>query len=169
MKSCSIKILIVFSVFAKLVFANDLNSVQIISDEVEWNEKEKIAYARGNASAEQGGKKITADELIVFLSKDEDSAINNEIILIEAIGNVAFYSLGDKATGDSAKYSLLENKIIFIGNVTLKRNENIMHGERLELNLNTGVSSISKGKKGEKVRMLFSTKSDKGKNKNDEQ
>ena len=55
MKSCSIKILIVFSVFAKLVFANDLNSVQIISDEVEWNEKEKIAYARGNASAEQGG------------------------------------------------------------------------------------------------------------------
>ena len=58
MKSCSIKILIVFSVFAKLVFANDLNSVQIISDEVEWNEKEKIAYARGNASAEQGEKKL---------------------------------------------------------------------------------------------------------------
>ena len=169
MKSCSIKILIVFSVFAKLVFANDLNSVQIISDEVEWNEKEKIAYARGNASAEQGEKKITADELIVFLSKDEDSAINNEIILIEAIGNVVFYSSEDKATGDSAKYFLLENKIIFIGNVTLKRNENIMHGERLELNLNTGVSSISKGKKEGKVRMLFSTKSDKGKNKNDEQ
>ena len=131
MKSCSIKILIVFSVFAKLVFANDLNSVQIISDEVEWNEKEKIAYARGNASAELGEKKITADELIVFLSKDENSTINNEIILIEAIGNVAFYSLGDKATGDSAKYSLLENKIILIGNVSLKRNENIMHGERL--------------------------------------
>ena len=33
-----------------------------------------------------------------------------------------------------------------------------MQGEHLEMYLNTGISAISNGKEGEKVRMLFSTK-----------
>ena len=139
--------------------ANDINSVEIISDELEWNEKEKIAYARGNASAEQKDKKITADELIVHLSKDnKNTKNNNEIVMIEAIGNVIFFSKEDKATGNNAVYNIVKNNIIIEGNVILKRKENIMQGEHLEMDLNTGISAISNGKEGEKVRMLFSTK-----------
>ena len=141
--------------------ANDINSIEIISDELEWNEKEKIAYARGNASAEQKDKKLMADELIVHLSKDnKNTKNNNEIVMIEAIGNVIFSSKEDKATGDNAVYNIVKNNIILDGNVILKRKENIMQGEHLEMDLNTGVSSISNGKEGEKVRMIFSTKND---------
>ena len=111
---------------------------------------------------------IMADELIVYLSKDNNNADNhNEITIIKAVGNVKFSSLEDLATGDNAIYNLLKNSVIVTGNVTLKRKENVMHGEHLELNLNTGVSSISKGKDGEKVKMQFSTKSSTGENIND--
>ena len=161
MKIISLKIIILFFIFTKCILANDINSVEIISDELEWNEKEKIAYARGNASAEQKDKKITADELIVHLSKDnKNTKNNNEIVMIEAIGNVIFSSKEDKATGNNAVYNIVKNNIIIEGNVILKRKENIMQGEHLEMDLNTGVSSISNGKEGEKVRMLFSTKND---------
>ena len=161
MKNISLKIIILFFILSKYVFANDINSVEIISDELEWNEKEKIAYARGNASAEQKDKKITADELIVHLSKDnKNTKNNNEIVMIEAIGNVVFSSKEDKATGNNAVYNIVKNNIIIDGNVVLTRKENIMQGEHLEMDLNTGVSSISNGKEGEKVRMLFSTKDD---------
>ena len=161
MKIISLKIIILFFIFTKCILANDINSVEIISDELEWNEKEKIAYARGNASAEQKDKKITADELIVHLSKDnKNTKNNNEIVMIEAIGNVIFFSKEDKATGNNAVYNIVKNNIIIEGNVILKRKENIMQGEHLEMDLNTGVSSISNGKEGEKVRMLFSTKND---------
>jgi len=161
MKNISFKIIILFFILTKYVFANDINSVEIISDELEWNEKEKIAYARGNASAEQKDKKITADELIVHLSQDnKNTKNNNEIVMIEAIGNVVFSSKEDKATGNNAVYNIVKNNIIIDGNVVLTRKENIMQGEHLEMDLNTGVSSISNGKEGEKVRMLFSTKDD---------
>ena len=161
MKIISLKIIILFFIFTKCILANDINSVEIISDELEWNEKEKIAYARGNASAEQKDKKLTADELIVHLSKDnKNTNNNNEIVMIEAIGNVIFFSKEDKATGNNAVYNIVKNNIIIEGNVILKRKENIMQGEHLEMDLNTGVSSISNGKEGEKVRMLFSTKND---------
>ena len=161
MKIISLKIIILFFILTKCIFANDINSVEIISDELEWNEKEKIAYARGNASAEQKDKKLTADELIVHLSKDNNNTKNNnKIVMIEAIGNVVFSSKEDKATGNNAVYNIVKNNIIIDGNVILKREENIMQGEHLEMDLNTGVSSISNGKEGEKVRMLFSTKND---------
>ena len=161
MKIISLKIIILFFILTKCIFANDINSVEIISDVLEWNEKEKIAYARGNASAEQKDKKLTADELIVHLSKDnKNTNNNNEIVMIEAIGNVIFFSKEDKATGNNAVYNIVKNNIIIDGNVILKRKENIMQGEHLEMDLNTGVSSISNGKEGEKVRMLFSTKND---------
>ena len=161
MKIISLKIIILFFIFTKCILANDINSIEIISDELEWNEKEKIAYARGNASAEQKDKKLMADELIVHLSKDNNNTKNNnEIVMIEAIGNVVFSSKEDKATGNNAVYNIVKNNIILDGNVILKRKENIMQGEHLEMDLNTGVSSISNGKEGEKVRMLFSTKND---------
>ena len=160
MKIISLKFIILFFFLTKCILANDINSIEIISDELEWNEKEKIAYARGNASAEQKDKKITADELIVHLSNDNKNNNNNEIVMIEAIGNVIFYSKEDKATGNNAVYNIVKNNIILDGNVILKRKENNMQGEHLEMDLNTGVSSISNGKEGEKVRMLFSTKND---------
>ena len=161
MKIISLKIIILFFIFTKCILANDINSIEIISDELEWNEKEKIAYARGNASAEQKDKKLTADELIVHLSKDnKNTNNNNEIVMIEAIGNVVFSSKEDRATGNNAVYNIVKNNIIIDGNFILKRKENIMQGEHLEMDLNTGVSSISNGKEGEKVRMLFSTKND---------
>ena len=161
MKIISLKFIILFFFLTKCILANDINSVEIISDELEWNEKEKIAYARGNASAEQKDKKLMADELIVHLSKDnKNTNNNNEIVMIEATGNVIFSSKEDKATGNNAVYNIVKNNIIIDGNVILKRKENIMQGEHLEMDLNTGVSSISNGKEGEKVRMLFSTKND---------
>jgi len=151
MKNIFINSFLIFLFIIKIISAEDINSVEIISDELQWNEKDKIAHARGNASAQNKEKKIKADELIVFLSKE------NNITIIEAKGNVIFYNLSDEATGDHASYNLVENNISITGNVTLKREENIMHGEFLELDLDTGISSLSKGKSGEKVRMLFST------------
>ena len=60
------KILFIFLMLYKTVFSEDLNTVEILSDELEWNEKEKIAYARGNASAQNKEKKLLAKELIVY-------------------------------------------------------------------------------------------------------
>ena len=145
------------------VVANEVIPVDIIADEMQWNDDKKIAYAIGNAIATQGEKKITANKLIVYLDQEDD---NNEIILIEAEGNVIFTNKKEIATGKNAKYDFIENNIIIEHTVTLKRDDSIMKGELLVMDLNTGISQITSAKNNNKVKMRFLPKKV---NKNDEQ
>ena len=154
MKYIIINIKIIYLLFFLIptTLAEEVIPVDIIADEMQWNDNNKIAYAIGNAVATQGEKKISADKLIVHLDKGED---NNEIILIEAEGNVIFNNEKEVATGKIAKYNFIENNIIIENTVTLKKDDNIMQGELLIMDLNTGVSQISSNNDTNKVKMRF--------------
>ena len=149
------KIILILFFISLNSLANDVIPVDIIADEMQWNDDQKIAYAIGNAIATQGEKKISANKLIVHLDQEEDS---NEIILIEAEGNVIFTNKKEVATGKIAKYDFIKNNIIIEDTVTLKRDDNIMKGELLVMDLNTGLSQITSDKSTKKVKMRFSPK-----------
>jgi lipopolysaccharide export system protein LptA len=134
------------------VYAEETIPIDITSDEMQWDDNKRIAYAIGNAVAIQGNKKITAAKIIVYLEKNKD---NNEIILIKAEGNVVFTSIDEIATGKIATYDLVKNNIVIENNVTLKKNDNIMKGEILEMDFNTGISQINNIKNSKKVKMRF--------------
>ena len=147
-----IKITYVFLFFISSSFADEVVPVDIIADEMQWNDNNKIAYAIGNALATQGEKTISADKLIVYLENNKE---NNEITLIEAEGNVIFTNKKEIATGETAKYDFIKNNIILENTVTLKKNDNIMKGELLIMDLNTGVSQITSKENSSKVKMRF--------------
>ena len=149
------KIILILFFISLCSLANDVIPVDIIADEMQWNDDKKVAYAIGNAIATQGEKKISANKLIVHLDQEEDT---NEIILIEAEGNVIFTNKKEVATGKIAKYDFIKNNIIIEDTVTLKRDDNIMKGELLVMDLNTGVSQITSDKNNKKVKMRFSPK-----------
>ena len=149
------KIILILFFISLNSLANDVIPVDIIADEMQWNDDQKVAYAIGNAIATQGEKKISADKLIVHLDQEEDT---NEIILIEAEGNVIFTNKKEVATGKIAKYDFIKNNIIIENTVTLKRDDNIMKGELLVMDLNTGLSQITSDKSTKKVKMRFSPK-----------
>ena len=149
------KIILILFFISLNSLANDVIPVDIIADEMQWNDDQKIAYAIGNAIATQGEKKISANKLIVHLDQEEDT---NEIILIEAEGNVIFTNKKEVATGKIAKYDFIKNNIIIEDTVTLKRDDNIMKGELLLMDLNTGLSQITSDKSTKKVKMRFSPK-----------
>ena len=147
-----IKIIYLFFFLLMKVYAEETIPIDITSDEMQWDDNKRIAYAIGNAVAIQGNKKITAAKLIVYLEKNND---NNEIILIKAEGNVVFTSIDEIATGKIATYDLVKNNIVIENNVTLKKNDNIMKGEILKIDFNTGISQINNKKESEKVKMRF--------------
>ena len=149
------KIILILFFISLCSLANDVIPVDIIADEMQWNDDKKVAYAIGNAIATQGEKKISANKLIVHLDQEEDT---NEIILIEAEGNVIFTNKKEVATGKIAKYDFIKNNIIIEDTVTLKRDDNIMKGELLVMDLNTGVSQITSDNSNKKVKMRFSPK-----------
>ena len=147
-----LKIIYLFFFLLMKVYAEETIPIDITSDEMQWDDNKRIAYAIGNAVAIQGNKKITAAKLIVYLEKNND---NNEIILIKAEGNVVFTSIDEIATGKIATYDLVKNNIVIENNVTLKKNDNIMKGEILEMDFNTGISQINSIKNSKKVKMRF--------------
>ena len=155
-----LKIIFLYFIYVCCISAEEPIPVDIISDEMQWDDNNKIAYAIGNAEATQGQKKITANKLIVYLDKNTDT---NEIILIKASGNVIFITKDEIATGKIATYDFVKNNIILENNVTLKKNDNIMKGEFLEMDLTTGISQINNKTDTNRVRMRFTPK------KNDEQ
>jgi lipopolysaccharide export system protein LptA len=142
--------LLCFLTFSSL--AEEVIPVDIVADEMQWNNDKKIAYAIGSAEATQGEKKLSANKLIVHLEQGED---NNTITLIEAEGNVIFTNEKEIATGEIAKYNFLENNIIIKNTVTLKKDDNIMKGELLIMDLSTGISQISSENDSKKVKMRF--------------
>jgi len=147
-----LKIIYLFFFLLMKVYAEETIPIDITSDEMQWDDNKRIAYATGNAVAIQGNKKITAAKLIVYLEKNKD---NNEIILIKAEGNVVFTSINEIATGKIATYDLVKNNIVIENDVTLKKNDNIMKGEILKMDFNTGISQITNEKNSEKVKMRF--------------
>ena len=150
-----LKIIFLYFIYVCCISAEEPIPVDIISDEMQWDDNNKIAYAIGNAEATQGQRKITANKLIVYLDKNTDT---NEIILIKASGNVIFTTKDEIATGKIATYDFVKNNIILENNVTLKKNDNIMKGEFLEMDLNTGISQINSKTDKNRVRMRFSPK-----------
>ena len=147
-----LKIISVYIFLLMSVDAEETVPVDITSDEMQWDDNERIAYAIGNAIAIQGNRKIEADKLIIYLEKNKDT---NEIAIIKAEGNIVFTTTNEVATGKIAIYDLVKNNIIIKNNVTLKKNDNIMKGELLEMDLNKGISQISNAKDSNKVKMRF--------------
>lgn len=130
-------------------------SIEIIADEMEWNKQKSEAIAIGNAKATKGNTIIIANKIIASFT---DTSKDQNIIKLIAIGKVKFTRMGEVATGKKAIYDLEKDIIVIKGNVSLQKGENIMAGESLIINLNTGLSKLTGSDKNNKVKMKYNTK-----------
>ena len=151
MKKAVISILFFFLLIK--LYAENKNPVEITADRMEWNKQLGQAIATGNASAIQDQTTIKADRIIAVLNPDN----NQKISELQADGNVIFLKDKQLATGDKAIYFLNQDKVIIIGNVVLKRNNNIIKGEKLVIDFLSGLSKMEGSKSNEKVKMKYST------------
>ena len=136
-------------------YSEELKSIEIIADEMEWDKQKNIAIALGNAKATKGNIIITANKIIATLN---NSSTNQQIIKLVATGKVRLSRTGEIATGKKAIYDLEKDIIVIKGNVNLKKNDNVMSGESLIINLSNGLSKLSGSKNNKKVRMKYKTK-----------
>ena len=135
--------------------------IKIASDSLEVQREDQVAIFRGNVDAVQGDMNLHADTLIVRYDTNSDG--DQEISQIEAEGNVFLSSPSETASGDEGIYNVIDGTIELFGSIVLTRGENVIRGDRLELNLKTGRSRViseASGKSGGRVKGLFIPKSD---------
>ncbi len=130
--------------------------VKIQAASFEVREKEKTATFSGDVQVLQGDTEMRCKLLNVFY--DDDAAGrgmkaaepgpsgNRQIRRIEAKGGVIVVQKDQHATGDSAIFNMRENTVTLNGNVVVTRGQDILRGQRLVVDLNSGVSKMDQGR-----------------------
>ena len=148
-----INIIILLLLLHVNMYPEDRKPIEILADSMEWNKQLNQAIAIGNAKAIQGQTTIKANKIIAVLNKDNSQQITE----LRASGNVLFLKDKQLATGDKAIYYLNQDQIIITGNVELKRDSNIIRGEKLIIDFLTGLSKMEGSKSNQKVKMKYTT------------
>jgi lipopolysaccharide export system protein LptA len=144
--------------------------VQIEAGSLEVRDRDQVATFSGAVNVTQGDTNMKANSLVVFYERDEagnggtnmkaakpgpDGA--QQIKRLEAKGSVKVTQKDQVATGEQGIFDMRTNTVTLTGSVVVSKGKNVMRGERLVVNLETGVSTIDAGRSGGPVRMLIDT------------
>ena len=138
--------------------------IEITSDKLVLEQNQRIATFTGNVDAIQGDTTLRTDLLRVFYTSEEErqaTGSTQTVRLLEAEGNVLIIQPGETAEGKTGSYDLAAGKMVLLGDVVLTRGKNVVKGDRLDVDRNTGVSVVTVDKgagtpgRSQRVRALF--------------
>jgi lipopolysaccharide export system protein LptA len=116
--------------------------INVASDKFTADLNAKTGTYSGNVMVTQCDTKLRADTVRI-------STLNNEADKVTASGNVVVDSpRSGTATGQNGIYDVPKKTVVMTGNVTLKKNKDVMCGAQLTINLATGQASLGGGVKG---------------------
>lgn len=131
--------------------------VQIKAQTFEVRDKENVAVFTGNVHVVQGDTTIRCRSLVVsYLSGSKPAGAarttqpgpgaNSQISKLEARGGVVVTQKDQTATGEIGVYDMRTRVVTLTGNVVVSQGGNVMRGDRMVVDLNSGVSRIESGK-----------------------
>jgi lipopolysaccharide export system protein LptA len=155
---------------------NQGKPIQIEAATLEVHDKEKQKYAtfEGDVHVIQGDTDMRCKTLIVYYDDDTTAARKGasrpgqpgappqqqqqqQIKRLDAKGGVIITQKDQVATGESGVYELRTSLMTLVGNVVLTKGGDVIRGDRLWVNMNTGVSRVESA--GQGVRAVFNPSS----------
>jgi lipopolysaccharide export system protein LptA len=131
---------------AQEVISGNSAPIEITADSLEVRQNRQVATFTGEVDAVQGDLVLSADQLLVYYSGNggagQVGASSTSIRRIEAFGNVFLSSPEETAQGEAGVYQVASRTVTLEGSVVLTKGQNVIRGERLEYNLDTGRSQI---------------------------
>ncbi|MGZ3411255.1 MAG: lipopolysaccharide transport periplasmic protein LptA [Rhizomicrobium sp.] len=140
--------------------------VKIDAARLEVRDKNKIATFSGNVQVVQGDTTLKCKTLAVFYDQEGSGSTlaaakpgpagQSRIRRLEAKGGVEVTQKDQVATGETGLFDMASNTVTLSGNVIVKQGQNVLRGERLVVDLTSGVSRVEAGKSGNgRVQGLF--------------
>ena len=130
--------------------------VKIRAAALELREKDKMATFTGDVYVLQGDTEMRCKQLVVFYEEEAGTRTvkaaepgpggDRQIRRIEAKGNVVVSQKDQNATGDAATFNMRENTVTLVGNVVVTGGTDVLRGQRLVVDLTSGVSKMDQGR-----------------------
>jgi lipopolysaccharide transport protein LptA len=125
--------------------------IQITSTTLDVRDKEKKATFVGNVVVAQGDTTMKSKTLDVYYDQEGNPADakmaqagsgEQQIRRLEAKGGVVVTKKDQTATGETGVFEMQTNTVTLIGNVVATQGPQVIRGERLTVDLTTGVSHV---------------------------
>jgi lipopolysaccharide export system protein LptA len=126
--------------------------VKVKANRLDIQDKSKIATFYGDVKVTQGDTTLECQTLVIYYEANKasggeaaaqsDQPDDQQIKRIEATEGVVVTQKDQTATSDAGIFDLRANTAVLNGNVVLMQGQNVMQGERLTVDLNTGLSKI---------------------------
>ena len=141
--------------------------VHIEAATLEVRDKDKVATFSGDVKVKQGDTGLRCKSLVVFYEgNDADGKTlqaaspgpggQQKIKRLEARGGVVVTQKEQTATGETGIFDMKTNTVTLNGNVVMTQGQNVLRGDRLVVDLTSGVSRVESGKNGQgRVQGLF--------------
>ena len=134
--------------------------VKISAARLEVRDKDQRATFSGKVHVVQGDTTMRCESLVVFYENSKSAKAKGpktdigdrgqqSIRRLEARGGVLVTHQDQTATGDNGIFDMKANTVTLVGNVVIARERDVLRGQRLVVDLNTGVSRVDAGKGGQ--------------------
>jgi lipopolysaccharide export system protein LptA len=130
--------------------------VKIDSASLEVRDKDKVATFAGDVHLSQGDTTLKCKTLVVYYENQARSATlkaaqpgpggQQQISRLEAKGGVIVNQKDQTATGNAGVFDMKTNTVTLSGNVVVTQGQNVLRGERLIVDLTSGVSRVEGGR-----------------------
>jgi lipopolysaccharide export system protein LptA len=145
--------------------------MKIQADKLEVHDKDKVATFTGNVHVTQGDTDLRSRVLVVFYvdanagkpgatpvagakATSLGAGDQQQVRRIEASGGVRVTQKDQIAVGDNGIFDVQSNTVTLTGNVVVTRGKDVVRGQRLVVDLTSGVSRIEPAAGGQ-VESLF--------------
>jgi len=146
--------------------------VHIEAASLEVRDKDKVATFSGDVRVQQGDTTMQCKTLVVFYDQDNEGSNKKpakvmraadpgpggeqKIKRLEARGSVVVTSKDQTATGQLGIFDMPSNTVTLTGEVVMTQGQNVLRGDKLVVNLTSGVSRVEGSKNGRgRVEGLF--------------
>lgn len=146
--------------------------VHIEAATLEVRDKDQVATFSGDVRVKQGDTGMRCKSLVVFYESDRKKTAANQVKTLttdtpgpggqqkirrlEARGSVVVTQKDQTASGDLGVFDMKTNTVTLVGNVVMTQGKNVLRGDRLVVDLDSGVSRVESGKNGTgRVQGLF--------------
>ncbi len=145
--------------------------VHIQAAKLEVRDKQQVATFSGDVRVKQGDTDMRCRILKVYYDRKKDDGKTKvdtikaatpgpggeqSIRRLEAIGNVVVTQKDQTASGKLGIFDMKSNTVTLTGNVVMTQGQNVLRGDKLVVNLTSGVSRVESGKNGHgRVEGLF--------------
>lgn len=116
-------------------------AIDITADRLEVRDQENMAVFSGSVEAVQGDLNISADSITVYYEAASDGA-DPTILRLDMAGHARLVSPSENVTSEWAVYDVKARLLTLGGSVVLGSGDSVLRGERLELDLESGVTKF---------------------------